>query len=83
LAGLVVEDTISPLNFCAAQALGATAISTVAGRAIAYAAYDEAGAVAPASACPLTHNLPGSDRASIGREPQIAALRQLLSGRRL
>jgi non-specific serine/threonine protein kinase len=79
--GLAVEENNLTVQISAVRkALGAGVIATVAGRGYRFALPLDEG-VAP-SASPPPHNLPAERSSFIGREPQIAALRQLLASRR-
>ena len=81
--GVAVEENNLTVQISAVRkALGADAIATVAGRGYRFALplheSEVAGRIASAP-----HNLPRERSSFIGREPQIAALQQLLAGRRL
>jgi DNA-binding winged helix-turn-helix (wHTH) protein len=82
--GLNVEENNLTVQISAVRkALGAGAIATVAGHGYRFTLPLNEHRP-PADGAPRrSHNLPAERSSFIGREPQIAALRQLLSARRL
>ena len=81
--GLAVEENNLTVQISVVRkALGADAIATVAGRGYRFAReIDESGFAGRIASA--RHNLPAERSSFVGREPQIAALQQLLAGRRL